>query len=64
MSGDAGALPEYKLILRTHCRPALGRVESELVVIPGKALARYATRRLQFVVHAASLLHSMVLHGR
>ena len=28
-----------------------------------KALARDATRRLRFVVHAAGWLHSMVLHG-
>ena len=42
----------------------LGRVESGLVSLPGKALTRDAMRRLRFVVHAASCLHSMVLHGR
>ena len=29
-----------------------------------KGLARDATRRLRFVVHAAGWLHSSVLHGR
>ena len=29
-----------------------------------KGLARDATRRFRFVVHAAGWLHSMVLHGR
>ena len=43
---------------------APGRVESELVRLPGKALIRDTTRRLRFVVHAASWLQYMVLHGR
>ena len=42
---------------------ALGMAESESVGFPGKALARDATRRLRFVVHAAGWLHSMMLHG-
>ena len=54
MPGDAGALPECS---------TLGRVELELVGLPGKALAQDATRRLRFVVHAAGWLQSMVLHG-
>ena len=32
--------------------------------LPGKALTWDATRRLPFVVHAASCLHPMILHGR
>ena len=43
---------------------ALGRVESELVSLPEKALARDATRRLRIVIHAAGWLHTMMLHGR
>ena len=70
MPGDAGALPECEV--KTHGHPmtppslcvTLGRVESELVCLPGKILAQDATRRLQFVVDAAGWLHSMVLHGR
>ena len=42
----------------------MGRIESELVGLPGKALTQDATRRLRFIVHAAGRLHSMVLHGR
>ena len=38
---------------------ALGRVEPELVGLPGKVLTRDATRRLQYDVHAADWLHSM-----
>ena len=41
---------------------ALGRVEPELVGLPGKALARDSTRWLLFVVHAAGFLHSVVLY--
>ena len=40
---------------------ALGRVESKLVGLHGKA--HDATRRLQLVVNASGWLHSMVLHG-
>ena len=40
-------------------KTALGRVESD----PGMPVARYPMRRLRFVVHAASWLQSMVLHG-
>ena len=43
---------------------SLGRVESELVGLPGKALAWNASKRLRFFVHAADWLHCMVLHGR
>ena len=43
---------------------AQGKVEPELVGLPENAITRDATRRLWFVVHAASWLHSMVLHGR
>ena len=39
-------------------------VESELVCLPGKALAWDVTRRLRFVVYVAGWLHSVVLHGR
>ena len=42
---------------------ALGRVEPELVGLPGMDLALDATRRLRFVVHTAGWLHSTVLHG-
>ena len=49
---------------RSHHRPgALGRVEPELVGLPGKTLTRDATRRLQFIVHAAGWPHSMMLHA-
>ena len=41
-----------------------GNVESSLVRLPGKTLTQDARRRLWFVVHAASCLHSMVLHER
>ena len=51
MSGDAGAPPN-------RCAP-LGTIEPELVGLTGKALARDAMRRLQFVVQAAGWLHSM-----
>ena len=37
----------------------MGRVEPELVDL-GKALTRDATRRLRFIVHAASLLNKCV----
>ena len=43
---------------------ALGRIESELVGLPGMALTWEATRRLRFVVHVAGWLHSMVLDER
>ena len=52
---------------RSHCGSncaALGRVESELVGLPANTLTRDATRRQRFVDHAASWLHTMVLHGR
>ena len=68
MSSDAGALPEYEvntLMTPDHTSSrctALGRVELELVDLPGKALTQDATRRILFVVHAADWLHSMVLH--
>ena len=57
---------EYTDYTRSHHHPgaSLGRVEPELDGLPGEALARYATRRLRFVVNAAGSLHSMVLHGR
>ena len=38
-------------------------VELELVGLPGRDLARDATRRLRFDIHATVKLHSMVLHG-
>ena len=38
---------------------ALGRVEPELIGVPGKVLIQDATRRIRFVVHAAGWLHSM-----
>ena len=41
----------------------LRMVMSELVGLPGKALARDAARRIWFVVYAADWLHSMVLPG-
>ena len=69
-SGDAEAFPECEvntlitLIAPPSRRSALGRVELELVGLHGKALTRDATRRLQFVVHAAGWQHSTVLHGR
>ena len=40
---------------------ALGRVEPELVGLPGMAFARDDMRRLRFDVHAAGWLLSMVL---
>ena len=43
---------------------ALGWVETELIGLPERALARDATGRLRFVIHAAGLLRTMVLHGR
>ena len=70
MSGDAGAFPECEVnILITHCRTTIqvrgsGLSEPELIGLPGKAVTRYATRRLRFVVNAAAWLHFMVLHGR
>ena len=42
---------------------SLGRFEPELIGLPGKALARDASRRLLFVSHAAYWLHSIVFHG-
>ena len=66
MSGDAVALFECKvttLITPPSICTALGRVEPEMVGLPGKALLRDATIRLWFVVHAADWLHPMVLHG-
>ena len=68
MSGDAVVLPEYEVkTLMTPITPpswcaALGRVESELVGLQGKALARDSIRRFRFVHHAASWLHSMMLN--
>ena len=63
---DAAALPECKMKTLTtppsRCA-AVCRVESELVSLLGKALARDATRRLWFVVQSAGWLHSMELHG-
>ena len=41
----------------------LGRVKLELVGLPGKASSQDTTTRLWVVVHAASCLHCMVLHG-
>ena len=53
--GDTMMTPDY-----THSGyAALGRVG-----LPGKALARDATRRLRFDGYAAGWLHSMVIHGR
>ena len=43
---------------------ALGIAELELVGLPGKTFTQEATRRLQFIVHAADWLHSMVFHPR
>ena len=70
MSEDAGVFPECEVNTlitpdRTtvHVRD-LGRVESELVGLTAKVLARAATRRLRFVVHPAGWLHSVVLYGR
>ena len=60
MRGDTLTTPDHSTI-HLCC---LGTVESELVGLPAKALVQDAMRRLQFVVHAASWLHSMVLHGR
>ena len=68
MSGDAGAFPESEVnMLITPFVPtsrctALCRVEQELVGLPGKVLTQDAMRRLRFVVHAASWLHSIVVH--
>ena len=59
MSKDAGALPECYLKIQMTRDPiafgstALGRVESELVGLPGKALIWDAKRRLWIIVHAA-----------
>ena len=39
-------------------------VEPESICLPGKALARDATRRLRFVVRAAGWLHFLMLHRR
>ena len=41
---------------------SFGRLEPELVSLPGKVLTRDVTRSLRFVVHAAGWVHSMVLH--
>ena len=70
MSGDAGAFPECvgntlitpdRTTILVRCsgkgRVGIGRFS-------WKGLARDATRRLWFVVHAAGWLHSMVIHGR
>ena len=42
---------------------APGRVEPELVGLPGKTLTQDSRRRLRFVVHAAGWLHSMAHNG-
>ena len=67
LEGDAGVFLQCEV--RTLVTPpslctALVRVERVLVDLPGKGLARDATKRLWFVVHAAGWLHSMVLHER
>ena len=70
MLEDAGALPQCQVIHLLHrSHPCSGWqfrvwVKPELVGLPGKALARDAMRRLQFVVHAAVWQHSMVLCKR
>ena len=67
MSCDAVALRKCEvntLMTPASTCTALGRVEPELVGFPGKALEWDATQSLWFIVHAAGLLHSMVLHGR
>ena len=66
MPGDAGTLSEFEV--KTLMTPpsscaAMGRVEPELVGLPGKTSTRDATKRLRFVVHAAGWLRSTVLHG-
>ena len=43
---------------------ALGRVVSELVGLLADSLTRDTMRRLRFVVHAATWLHGMLLHGQ
>ena len=42
----------------------MGKVEPELVDIPGNVSTRDATRRLWSVVHEASWLYFFVRHGR
>ena len=42
----------------------MGRVEPKLAGLSGQALTLEAKGRLRFVVHAASWMRSMVLHGR
>ena len=65
MSADAAVHTESEvktLIPSLYKCVCLGRVEPESVCLPGKALTWQATRRLRFVIHAVSWLHSMVLH--
>ena len=69
VSRNAGALPkcEVKTLMTNdqHRLPrALGRVKPKSFGLPCEILARDASRRLRFVVHAADWLHSVVLHGR
>ena len=61
MSGDATAIPECEvtLIIPPSMCAAMGRVESELICLPGKALTWDASKGLRFVVHAVSA----VIHG-
>ena len=55
--GDAGGFPEFEVIHRLHpIKPqsrcaALGRVETELVCLPGKALTWDVTRGLRFDIN-------------
>ena len=70
MSGDAGAFPEC--VVNTLITPARTTIQvrcsgygrAGIGRFFWKGLARDATRRLRFVVHAAGWLHSMVIHGR
>ena len=56
--GDTLMTPDH-----TDVQMRCGRVKSEIIGLPQNALTRDTTKRLQFVVHAASWLHVMVLHG-
>ena len=68
-SGDVVALSACELktlmlmITPLSMCAALGRVEPELVCLPGKALAQGVTRRFWFEVHAVGCPYFMVLHG-
>ena len=64
MSEDARGLPKCEEMTPLSKCAAVGRVEQELFVLLGKALARGTTRRLQFIADSDGWLHSIVLHRR